>query len=296
MRSAAAYGNTIVMAVICLGLCVFAAADDLSADPPPKTQSAEEPAAAKPARTSIQILLEEIDRLQTEIRELRQVLAEAQLASETYQRQFEELEQFILDHHEYGEDFQQYKGVKAVAEREARRRDAEENRRQREIEKAERQARQAAARAEYDQRRAEMQRAARYRKSGFTSLGLDVFSGKMAYFYRTKDVTRSRIDYEPGMGNYLRLYPNAQEIDFSSMTISGSVLNGADEIRNIGVAITFFDNNGNQVGHEIVQIKNARPDVPYPFTSTIEMALNRPFESSSVYVLYADQVPVEEYE
>ena len=56
----------------------------------------------------------------------------------------EEMEQFILDHHEYGQDFQQYQAVKAVAEREVRRREADENRRQRELEKAQRQARQAA--------------------------------------------------------------------------------------------------------------------------------------------------------
>ena len=65
-------------------------------------------------------------------------------------------------------------------------------------------------------------------------------------------------------------------------------------MRNLGIAVTFFDENGNQVGGEIIKINNARPDVPYPFTSTIEMALNRPFESSSVYVLYADRVESEE--
>ena len=43
-----------------------------------------------------------------------------------------------------------------------------------------------------------------------------------------------------------------------------------------------------QVGGQIVQINNARKDVPYPFTATVSMALNRPFASSSVYVLYAD--------
>jgi hypothetical protein len=74
------------------------------------------------------------------------------------------------------------------------------------------------------------------------------------------------------------------------MTISGSVLNAAPEARNIGVAITFFDESGNQVGSEIVQINNARPDVPYPFTSTVQMALCRAFSSSSTYVLYADPV------
>ena len=40
----------------------------------------------------------------------------------------------------------------------------------------------------------------------------------------------------------------------------------------------------------MVQVNNARPDVPYPFTETIKMALNGPFNSSTRYVLYADDV------
>ena len=52
------------------------------------------------------------------------------------------------------------------------------------------------------------------------------------------------------------------EIDYSQMTISGSVLNAAPNVRDIGVAFTFFDEHGNQVGAEIVQLKNARPNVP----------------------------------
>lgn len=273
------------LAVICLILTGYTSADDGPAKPP---ADREQPPPPQPARTAVQVLLDELDRLEAEMSQLRQALAQSQLEAESYRRRFEELEQFVLDHERFGQDFQQYKEVKAVAEREARMREVEEARRKREIERAERQARQAVARAEHERLKAEQDRLSRYRKMGFTSLGLDVYSGKMAYYYRTKDVSRNRIDYEPGMGNYLRLYPNSQEIDFSSMTISGSVLNSSDEVRNIGVAIAFFDDSGNQVGHEIVQVRNARPDVPYPFTSTIEMALNRPFESSSVYVLYAD--------
>ena len=94
------------------------------------------------------------------------------------------------------------------------------------------------------------------------------------------------------MGHYVRLYPFAagRAIDFTEMTISGSVLNASQEVRNIGVAVAFFDENGSQVGGEIIQINNARPDVPYPFTSAIAMALNRAFTSASTYVLYADPV------
>ena len=72
------------------------------------------------------------------------------------------------------------------------------------------------------------------------------------------------------------------------MTISGSVMNAAEEVRDIGIALTFFDEAGSQVGGEIIQVNNARPQVPYPFTVPIAMALDRPFDSTSTYVLYAD--------
>ena len=88
----------------------------------------------------------------------------------------------------------------------------------------------------------------------------------------------------------LRPLGRTTEIDYSSMTISGSILNALSDVRNIGIAVTFFDENDNQVGGEIIQINNARPDVPYPFTSTVAMALDRPFSSSSTYVLYADAI------
>jgi hypothetical protein len=67
-------------------------------------------------------------------------------------------------------------------------------------------------------------------------------------------------------------------------------MSAAEDVRNIGIALVFFDAAGNQVGHETVQVENARPEVPYPFTSTIGMASDRPFASSSQYVLYSDPV------
>jgi hypothetical protein len=79
-------------------------------------------------------------------------------------------------------------------------------------------------------------------------------------------------------------------IDYSRMTISGSVLNAGTETRNIGIAVAFFDDFGNQVGGETILVNNARPDVPYPFTSELKMALNRPFTSSTVYTIHADPI------
>jgi hypothetical protein len=169
----------------------------------------------------------------------------------------------------------------------------EESRKQYEIERAQREARWRAIRAQKLQRDAFEALVQRYRNAGFSPVGLDVYSGKMAFYYGTKDLSGNQVEYNVDIGTYLSPIGPLAELDYSRMTISGSIINGADAVRDIGVAITFFDDNGNQVGHETVQIKNARPDVPYPFTSKIDMALNRAFDSSSIYVLYADPVQLD---
>lgn len=263
----------------------------------PVTQPVAGPAVrpALPLREDpIKTILDELSALREEVVALRSELAAATLRAESCERQAAELRQFIADHDEYGEDFSQYQAVKAEAEKEARRKAAEEARQRREQQRSERQARMQAARAEKAQRDAEAARVARYRRDGFSPLGLDVYISRTAFFYQSQDQqSQTRIDYDPFIGTYLRPINIAPEVDYSRMTISGSVLNAADEVRNLGIAITFFDANGNQVGHEIVQLNNARPNVPYPFTSTIEMALNGPFDTSSTYVLYADPVSEE---
>lgn len=262
--------------------------------PPGKTGPTTSPQAdaaseKEPEADPLQLLLDEIQQLHAEILTLRRQVAQAQMASSQAKRELAELRLFIDDHHEFGQDFQQYKAVKAIAEREARARRQEVVRDQREAQRAEGQTRRQAARAERAQREAQARRLADYRRAGFTPLGLDVYVGKMAYYYRSKNTTFYDVEYVPFLSGYFvdPEYRRARP-DFSSMTISGSVLNAADEVRNLGVAITFFDENGNQVGSETIQINNARPNVPYPFTSTLTMALNRPFSSSTTYVLYAD--------
>ena len=239
-----------------------------------------------------EILLDEIDRLHGVVDALHRELAQARLDAAESNRQLRELRQFIRDHDALGRDFEQYQAVKAVADRDARRRAAEAARDRREAEQADRYARRRAAQADRERGRAEFNRLKRYRDAGFTALGFDVFLGNASFFYQTTDGTPARVDYDGRIGHYLRLYPYAGggRIDYSSMTVSGSVLNAAEDVRNIGVAVAFFDENGNQVGGEIIQINNARPDVPYPFTATIAMALDRPFTSSTTYVLYADPV------
>lgn len=240
------------------------------------------------------MLLNEVRRLSNELRRTQHELAQAQLEAAQAQRELAELRQFIADHEQLGQDFMQYTAIREIAEREARRRAVEEARQQQAIEQAEREQQRHIVMAQRQAERAERARQARYRRAGFSPLGLDVYASRMAYRYQSQTTTPSRIDYARGFGHYLRLYPPAFDFDYSSMTISGSVLNAADDIRNIGVAITFFDEYGNQVGHEIVRVNNARPNVPYPFTSVLDMALNRPFDSVSIYVLYADPVVYEE--
>jgi multidrug efflux pump subunit AcrA (membrane-fusion protein) len=239
---------------------------------------------------SVKLLVDEVQRLRVELQGLRKDLAEARLRAAEAEREFQELRQFVSDHEALGDDFQQYRAIKAIAEREARQRQAEAARRQREQEQAARRARYEAAREQRRAEQAEQERLQRYHDAGFSSLGLDVFVGRTAFYYNTIETNPVRIDWDPLIGKYYRPYGPRTRIDFSEMTVSGSVLNAAEEVRNIGIAVTFFDESGSQVGGEIIQINNARPDVPYPFTAKVAMALDRPFDSSSTYVLYADPI------
>lgn len=273
-----------------LGLAAAAAQDSAvsevgaSTTPPPASSTLRlddlEHASAARLRTEIRALLNEINTL-------RHDLAGAQLEASRTRSELEELRQFMADHHEYGQDFEQYTALRELREEEARQKRIEEARQRREAERERRAAERARRLAERDARKRESEEESRYTRRGFSPLGLDVYNSRMAFAYPTTSIDQPYLAYDVCVGFY-NARDTRTEIDYSRMTISGSILNGHDDVRNIGVALTFFDENNNQVGHEIVQINNARPDVPYPFTSTIDMALNRPFHSSSVYVLYAD--------
>lgn len=291
MRSVVALVVTLVLLVGVVTVKVSGQQKPVQADPA-VAQSANAASDEQEEQTDpLQLLLDEIARLHAEILTLRRQMAQAQLDSSQSKRELAELRQFIDDHHEYGQDFQQYKAVKAIAERAELERRQDVARQQRDAQRAERQAKWQIARAERAQREAQARQLADYRRAGFTPLGLDVYAGKMAYHYRSMNTTGYDIEYDPFLSGYFvdRDYRRARP-DFSSMNISGSVLNASDEVRNLGVAIAFFDENGNQVGSETIQINNARPNVPYPFSSTLTMALNRPFSSSTTYVLYADSI------
>ncbi|MHC4948011.1 MAG: hypothetical protein ACYTG1_07090, partial [Planctomycetota bacterium] len=283
-----------VLAALAAGTALAAAppAPDAPVPAPAATTAPDPtpPAEPPPPRTRSERLRAEVTRLHAIIGDLRRELAEAELRAVDAQRELAELRAFIADHHELGRDYEAYRGVRAVAEQAEAERRRDERRAALEQRKADRAARIEAARAARASARAEADRLDRYDRLGFSPVGLDVFVSRNAYSYQTRGVTPSRIDWAPGFGHYLRLYHPTLDVDFSSMTISGSVLNAAEHVRHVGIAIAFFDEAGNQVGHEMIRVDNARPDVPYPYTSTIAMALDRPFTSSTIYVLYADPV------
>lgn len=237
----------------------------------------------------IDMLLQEVEDLRHTVDALRAALAESKLETAVTQRDLDELRQFIEDRHEFGRDFEQYRGLKADRQRDEQERRLAAAREQRETRQAERTAKQREFQERRTQRDAEAERVQGFHEAGFSSLGFDVFMGNAAFNYQSTDGgVGVRSKWDPFVGRFLRAYPFPDRIDFSSMTISGSVLNAAAEARDIGIAVTFFDEAGSQVGAEIVQVNNARPQVPYPFTATIAMALDRPFATASTYVLYAD--------
>jgi len=234
-------------------------------------------------------LVMELLQLRGEVAQMRADRAAEQLKVAAMERELAELKQFIADNRQYGDDFAQYQEIKRITEAAEKRRAAEESRQRRLDEmRRRREAREQGA-AEQAAANAERDRVEKYRDAGFNPLGLDVYLGRTGFFYGTSLESGSRVEYEPIIGYFLEPIER-ESIDFSSMTISGTVVNASEEVRNIGIAVAFFDNRGNQVGSETILINNARPNVPYPFTSTIAMALNGPFASSSAWVLYSDKV------
>lgn len=253
-----------------------------------------------------------------ESKALRKRMADGELELATVRRELAELEQFMADHDAYGRDFIQYRGVKEVAEREARRRAAEEKREEYEEGKAEQRRRRQEVNALRKAERAEDRRERRYANAGFNSIGQEVYLSSMSFQYkqlylpddgyiRTRGVSSYPFYRYGGHGfssfgfgfqpfsSYYWHRPKIIEIDYdpaldyTAMSLSGSVLNGLDEPRNVGVAIAFFDEGGNQIGGDTVEIESARTDVPYPFTLELTMSRNQPFYSYRINVLYSDQ-------
>jgi hypothetical protein len=242
------------------------------------------------AQDAIDVLLAELERLTDENFQLRGQASQVEISLNQVTGDLHEMQLFLADHHEYGRDFEEYQAIRLIAEKKQQEEALLARRQQRDEQHRERRERMAERRAEREKEQEEANRIRAYQKLGFSPLGMEVFTSRMGFFYATTDDTQQQIRYYPYNLGYVRTWPQ-QYIDYSEMTISGSVLNAHDDVRNIGIALTFFDYNGNQVGAEIVQVSNARPDVPYPFTASLAMATDSAFASSSVYVLYADPVP-----
>ena len=221
--------------------------------------------------------------------ELRQELSRSRMKTAQIERELDALRQFILDHEEFGPDYEEYETIRSIAEREARLRSARERRAKLDAQRKIRLSEAERRRDLEEAVRLEAERDKHYAQAGFGPIGLDIYLGRSSYFYAPMDVTQTQVIYNPSIPSTGRTSTES-EINYSEMTISGSFLNAAAETRNVGIAITFFDEHGNQVGAEIIQVENARSNVPYPFTSNIKMALNRPFSTHSSYVLYADPV------
>jgi multidrug efflux pump subunit AcrA (membrane-fusion protein) len=238
------------------------------------------------ARSSRAELWSELLKTAVSTAELREALANSQTEVSMLRRELGELRQFILDHEEFGDDYEEYNHVREVAERELKRRNAQKRREQLDQERA---AKKKGRDAEELRKKAEELariREEHYTNAGFETIGMGLYMGRSAFFYAPKDLAQAPLAYNPYQARTQT--SSSSDINYSEMTISGSVVNGTSEVRNIGVAITFFDEYGNQIGAETVQVENARPNVPYPFTRKLQMALNRPFASHVSYVLYSD--------
>lgn len=240
---------------------------------------------------------QEIERLKAEGQWLREMLAKARLEASQAARERDELRQFIAEHAQLGADFEKYKAFLDMKERELRRQRAEEAREKQKQEAAERLAKAEAARAERAAKLAKQQELRRYEREGFYPIGQGVFVSGMAYQYKRETVPDYSYRFTPliqfdGTWFFHRYWyvDYDEEVDWSEMTVSGSVLNASDEPRDIGIAISFFDRRGNHVGGTTIEVQKARKDAPYPFTKVLDMALDGPFYSYRINVLYADPV------
>ncbi|MDP7029639.1 MAG: hypothetical protein QF733_05395 [Phycisphaerales bacterium] len=229
-----------------------------------------------------------------ELIQLRHQMQAIEREFQQLQEQFAALQQFVTDHDQLGQDYQSYQAVleetrklTAAQQELKRQRDRAERDRKRE------EARQKRAQASAAQKQAKAA-TQRLQNLGFSMIGQEVWLSRSAYAYASTNVAEQHVYFQPTPTGELApvtTTENRSEIDYTRMTISGSLLNGAATTRNIGVAFVFRDAHGNQIGQETVVIENARPDVPYPFTGELVMASDQPFASHTSWVLFADAAP-----
>lgn len=234
-------------------------------------------------------LAAENQRLVAENQRLAAEVARVKLDAARIEKQRDELQNFIRDHEEYAENYEQYTFFREKAEREERARQAAEAQARREAEKLrqqqereERLRQRSGAASEEDTVLAK--RIDVLRRAGYTRVGDRVFVGEMGYSYRTE--TREEIRYSPLIDFWY--VDRDEEILYNEMTVSGSVIHAGTEERNLSVALAFYDATGAQIGTTTVRVDGAKPGTPYPFTSVVTMAANRPFKRYSAWVLYDD--------
>ena len=249
-----------------------------------------EEAGLTPATTRNMLYPALLDR-EVQVRSLRHRIADLEVQMAKTMAQLAEMQSFVLDHDRYGTDYSQYQQVRAQAQHDAQQRAALERQARRQLE---RQHKQQAAKARKD---AKEQLGApgkglqqTLQTMNFGHIGQDVWRSRAAYHYQVVNSPGETVSFRPSPFGRTRVTEVQKELDWSSMTISGSLLNANKETRNIGIALAFFDEHGNQVGAETIVVNNARPGVPYPFTQTLDMAANKPFASETAWVLFSDAI------
>lgn len=225
---------------------------------------------------------------EVDVRSLRHRIADLEVRVAKMMAQLEDMQTFVLDHDRYGTDFSQYQQVRAEAQREARRRAALEHLARRELERQQQE--EAKAKKEAEQQLGTPGKGLQQtlQTMNFGHIGQDVWRSRAAYHYEVVNSPGETVSFRPSPFGRTRVTEYQKELNWSAMTISGSLLNAAKETRNIGIAVAFFDEHGNQIGAETIVVKHARPGVPYPFTQKLDMAANKPFASETAWVLFAD--------
>lgn len=246
-------------------------------------------------------LLADLRALQDEVDALRKESARLRLERDEALRRADELETFIDDVDTYGDAWDQYAAYRDAREREARQAAMAEAREAQAERDEERRAAAAARRAAQRERDAERQQARDLRRAGFESIGGDIYMARMGFAYHI----RTELEEIDGFRRYpfytvfdrgwyrpygRRYFDVDAQLDYSRMTISGSVLNATDEARAITVGIRFFDDGGAQIGGTTVTLDRVPARTPIPFTQELSMAANVPFSASQVYVVSSERL------
>ncbi len=235
--------------------------------------------------------MEEITALKTEVGQLTLELKKAT-------RERDELKLFIANHDAYGADFEKY----AISEEEKRQAVAAAKAREARAKRDERKRRMQALReqriAELDNRGSGAvngkdddpwaERAKVLVRAGYRRIGDFVFVGQMGYVYNSETETEYR--YSPFLQGWYT--DEHKDIDYTQLTLSGTIVHATDGLHDLSIAIAFYDENGGQIGQTTVRVDGARPGTPYPFTSEIQMAADIPFADYNAWVLYSDETPL----